>query len=123
MQGSLAGKAAFEDCCHAPSSKYIVPKGENRMSKRLSNVEVSRRGHALYEHELRSNLETEENLGKIVVLDVETGHYEIDTDGIQASRCLRERYPDIDPYTLFAIRIGYDAVFAIGSTLTKTASR
>ena len=90
------------------------------MSKRLSNVEISRRGHALYEQELRGNLETEENLGKIVVLDVETGHYEIDTDGIQANNRLRTRYPDTDPYNLFAIRIGYDAVFAVGSTLTRT---
>jgi hypothetical protein len=91
------------------------------MRKRLSNAEISRRGHALYEEELRRHVETEENLGKILVLDVETGRYEIDTDGIQASKRLRARYPEIDPYTLFAIRVGYDAVFAIGSTLTKTA--
>lgn len=89
----------------------------------LSNTEVSRRGNRLYEQELRPNVETEEHLGKIIVVDVENGHHEIDADGIQASKRLRERYPNTDPYNLFAIRIGYDAVFAVGSTLRRTAAR
>ena len=87
----------------------------------LSNSEISRRGHPLYEQELRQNVETEENIGKILVLDVANGHYEIDPDGIQASKRLQARYPDTDPYDLFAMRIGYDAVFAIGTTLTRTS--
>ncbi len=89
----------------------------------LSNSEISRRGHRLYEQQLRPNVETEENIGKIIVLDVENGHYEIDSDGIQASKRLRARYPGTDPYNLFAIRIGYNAIFAIGTTLTRTTSK
>jgi hypothetical protein len=87
----------------------------------LSNSEVSRRGHVLYEQELRSIVESDENIGKIILVDVQTGHYEIDTDGLNANKRLRTRFPDTDPYNLFAIRIGYDAVFAVGSTLTRTA--
>ena len=90
------------------------------MGKHLSNSEISRQGHLLYEQKLRQKVETEANIGGIIVMDVNTGHYEIDSDGIQANRRLRERCPDTDPYCLFAIRIGYDAVFAIGSTLTRT---
>ena len=90
------------------------------MKKHLSNLEISRRGHLLYEQELRQRVETEDNIGKIIVMDVETGHYEIDDNGIQANRRLRESWPDTDPYHLFAIRIGYNAVFAVGSTLTRT---
>jgi len=89
----------------------------------LSNSEISRRGHLLYEQQLRANVEIEENIGKIIVLDVENGHYEIDSDGLQANKRLRTRYPNTDPYNLFAIRIGYDAVFAVGSTLTWTADK
>jgi hypothetical protein len=89
----------------------------------LSNAEISRRGHLLYEEQLRSNVETEENIGKIIVLDVENGHYEIDQDGLLANKRLRARFPETDPYNLFAIRIGYDAVFAVGSTLTRIAGK
>lgn len=94
------------------------------MSKtHLSNTEISKRGRSLYEQELRPSVEREENIGKIIVVDVENGHYEIDADGIQANQRLRTRYPATDPYNLFAIRIGYDAVFAVGSTLTRTTER
>jgi hypothetical protein len=89
----------------------------------LSNTEISKRGHLLYEQELRPSVEREENIRKIIVVDVENGHYEIDTDGIQANKRLRTRCPYTDPYNLFAIRIGYDAVFAVGSTLTRTADK
>ena len=51
---------------------------------------------------------------------MENGHYEIDTDGIQANKRLRTRYLDTNPYDLVAIRIGYDAVFALGSTVNRT---
>ena len=94
------------------------------MSKtHLSNTEISKRGRSLYEQELRPSVEREENIGKIIVVDVENGHYEIDADGIQANQRLRTRYPATDPYNLFAIRNGYDAVFAVGSTLTRTTER
>jgi hypothetical protein len=86
----------------------------------LSNTEISKRGHRLYEQALRPSVEREENIGKIIVVDVENGHYEIDWDGIQANKQLRTRYPDTDLYNLFAIRIGFDAVFAVGSTLNRT---
>jgi len=81
---------------------------------------ISKRGQNLYERDLRTQVESEENIGKIVVIDVNTGHYAIDEDGLVASRRLREEHPDADPQSLFAIRIGYNAVFAIGGALTRT---
>lgn len=93
------------------------------MIRHLSNTEISRKGRMLYEQDLRQRVETEENVGKIIVFDVGTGSFEIDIDGIQANKLLRERFPDADPYNLFAMRIGYNAVFAIGSTLTRTAPK
>src|SRR5579862_2852853 len=81
---------------------------------------ISKRGQNLYERVLRAQVETEENIGKIIVIDVNTGHYAIDPDGLVASRRLREAHPDADPQSHFAIRIGYNAVFVIGGALTRT---
>ena len=97
--------------------------GDTEDEQTLEQHGISRKGHLLYEQELRQRLQTENNVGKIIVFDVETGNYEIDVDGIQANKHLRKRFPDADPYNLFAMRVGYDAVFAIGSTLTRTAEK
>lgn len=82
--------------------------------------QVGRRGQELYEQRIRGSVETEENVGKIIVIDVDSGDYEIDKEGLSASRRLRARRPSIKPETLFAIRIGYDAVYSLGGTLTRT---
>ena len=65
--------------------------------------ELGRRAEALYQR-FRLQLETEENIGKIVVFDVDSGDYELDTTGIESSRRLRERHPVAN---LYALRIGY----------------
>ena len=73
--------------------------------------ETARLGEALYERELRARLEADlENVGKILVLDVESGDYEIDETGIPAARRLQARRPDA---RLYALRIGYDVVYAL----------
>jgi hypothetical protein len=54
------------------------------------------------------------------VVDVDTGEYEIDAEGIRASQRLRDRCPGLDPHRLFAIRIGFDAVYAVGGTINPT---
>jgi hypothetical protein len=91
------------------------------MAQASSNRQpISKRGQDLYERQLRDYVETEENIGKIIVFNVETGDYAIDADGLIANKKLRAEHPEIDPNDLFAIRIGYNAVFAIGGTLTRT---
>lgn len=77
-------------------------------STRLSSAEVGQRGEALYEQNLRHHVETEENIGKIIVIDVETGDYEIDDISIEASKRLHARRPDAP---LFGARIGYDVAY------------
>lgn len=47
----------------------------------------------LYEDRLPKQVETPENLGKILVLMLGSGDYEIDVEGIRASRRLRARRP------------------------------
>ncbi len=84
---------------------------------RLSEVEIDRRGQEMYEQHIRSKVETVGNIGKHIVIDVETGDYEIDSDGLAASRRLLAKHPDA---ALFGARIGYDAVYALGGALMPT---
>ena len=82
---------------------------------RLSGEEIARRGKAVYEQSIRDRVETGDNLGKIISIDVETGDYEIDDDLLKAAHRLRNRHPKA---ALWMERIGYDAVFAFGASLT-----
>lgn len=85
---------------------------------RLNGEEIDRRGYEHYETRIRSAVETEENIGKIVVIDAETGDYEIAEDGLTAGRHLQARHPDA---AMLALRIGYDAVYSFGGgALTRT---
>ena len=60
-----------------------------------SKEEFARRGDAMYEGDIRPLVE-EGNEGKFVVIDIETGAYEVDVDELAASDRLFERVPDVD---------------------------
>lgn len=79
---------------------------------------LGRRAQELYER-LRPGIETPENIGKLIVMEVESGDYEIDDMGVETSRRLQNRHPDA---TLYALRIGYKAVEALGGILERTES-
>src|SRR2546422_5411371 len=91
---------------------------------RFSLEEIGRRGQQLYEESIRAKVETEQNVGKQIVIDIETGEYEIDKDGLAAGYPpevggrLLARHPGA---ALYGARIGYDAVYALGGVLTATA--
>ena len=83
---------------------------------RFSREQISRHGEAIYQNELRSKIEPG-NIGKLVSIDVETGDYEIGSDDdIDAPLRLRAKHADT---AIYSIRIGYNAVFAIGGTLER----
>jgi hypothetical protein len=77
---------------------------------RLSGEEIERRGQALYEQQIRAKVEAG-NEGKICMIDVETGDYEIGDTMLETGRRLFARNPDAAPW---AVRIGYDAVYSFG---------
>ncbi|MCY7278587.1 MAG: hypothetical protein LH702_33850 [Phormidesmis sp. CAN_BIN44] len=86
-----------------------------------SNVrdeEVAQRGKELYDKQIRAQVETAENIGKIIAIDVETGDYEIGDDLLATSLRLKSRHPNAE---MWAERIGFNAVCAVGGTLTRTA--
>jgi hypothetical protein len=84
----------------------------------LPDDEIHRRGQALYDERIRAIVETPENIGKQIVIDVETGDYAIDDNGLAASQRLLSKRPGAP---LFGLRIGYNAVYALGGTLRRTA--
>lgn len=86
---------------------------------RSTGDEIASRGEQLYDSAIRGQVETEGNIGKIVSIDIETGNYEIGDDPVVTGRRLLARHPDAAIWTK---RIGYNAVYAIGGTLTRTRS-
>lgn len=84
---------------------------------RYSGEEISDRGEALYQQSIRAKVETEENIGKIISIDIETGDYEIDSDVLAPARRLQAKHSGA---AIYGKRIGYNAVFAIGGSLVRT---
>jgi hypothetical protein len=86
---------------------------------RFSVEEIGRLGQELYERQIRPRVETEQNIGRQIVIDIETGDYEIDDDGLAASQRLLAKHPDA---ALYGARIGYNAVYTLGGVLSRTAA-
>lgn len=85
----------------------------------LKENEVARRGKALYAEHIRTLVETEANIGKLVYIDTETGDYEIGDDiGLDAPHRLQSKHPDA---ALYAIRIGYNVVDSFGGVVERTS--
>lgn len=82
---------------------------------RYSKEEFAQRGNALYESQIRSQVE-EGNHGRIVAIDIETGVFEVADDTIAATDRLYERVPDAQPWV---IRIGHRTVYRFGSRSLK----
>jgi hypothetical protein len=84
--------------------------------RRYSGDEMVRRANEIYAR-LKPQVE-EGNIGKFILIDVETGEYEIDRDDIVAGDRLYARLPDPQ---LFCMRIGYRAAHSFGGSLERTA--
>lgn len=74
-------------------------------------TDVERRGEALYEENIRSRVEATER-GKFVVIDVNSGDYEIDPDDAVATARLMAKRPSAITY---AVRVGYPAAYRMGT--------
>lgn len=90
----------------------------------LSREEVSLIAKRLYAEGIRDIVETDENIGKLIVIDVETGDYEVDTsnrktaaEGSVAVAHLRAKHPG---GRLVALRIGYNVAASFGGLMERT---
>lgn len=86
--------------------------------QRPSKEEIAERGNALYASRIRTQVETAENIGNMVVIDVETGDFGVDKTGFETSARLHATRPNAP---LYAIRIGYRVAAAMGGVMERTS--
>jgi hypothetical protein len=77
---------------------------------RYSSHEIAERGRKLYDEQLRAKV-TPGNIGKFLVIDIETGEYEIDTEELAALRRAQAKHPEA---ALYMVRIGSRTAYQLG---------
>ncbi|RUT09104.1 hypothetical protein DSM106972_011570 [Dulcicalothrix desertica PCC 7102] len=81
--------------------------------------EVAQRAKDFYENGIRQEVEHDDNIGKMIVIDAETGEYGIDESGVESILMLKQKNPNA---RLYMMRIGYDAAVSFGgSSMELTA--
>lgn len=78
--------------------------------------EVAERAKQFYEHGIRQQVESGDNIGKMITIDAETGEYGIDKNGVETALKFKQKKPTA---RLFTIRIGYDVAIGFGGTCEK----
>lgn len=79
---------------------------------REESQERLRRAHETYDTKLRPIVDTPENLGKLIIFNIDTGDYEIGKDpAFEETAILQARNPGV---RLMGFRIGYKAVETFG---------
>jgi hypothetical protein len=76
----------------------------------LSATEIEALGEAIYANKIPSNVESS-NIGWFLVLDVDSGDYEIDKEDVIATKRLLARLPET---TVYGLRVGYPSAYRLG---------
>lgn len=79
--------------------------------------ELDIRAQQHYDSEIKPIVEIDENIGKILVLDLDSGDYEISENSLEISLRMRDKHPNGH---LYQFRIGYRAVDSFGGRLRPT---
>lgn len=85
--------------------------------RRYPKAEIARRGSELYERNVYPTTQLSD-IGKIVLIDIESGEWEIDTDEIAAAKRLETRYPDTQ---IWMVRVGSPYVRRFGIKSVRKA--
>ena len=88
--------------------------GKARAAARGAGDDVAIRGRVLYHNRIREEITAEK--GTLVVIDVDSGDYEVDTNEVDAWMRLRERRPDA---VTWVERVGYPAPYRMESRPTN----
>ena len=75
--------------------------------------DIASKGQAIYEEKIRPLVDPAEK-GKLVVIDVDSGDYEIDSNHAAAVGRLNARHSGVITFT---VRVGYSAAFKTGFRL------
>lgn len=73
--------------------------------------EVVQRGMTIYAQQLKPQVEAG-NYGKFLVINTNTGEYEMDADDVAAAKRANARFSDAP---LFSMRVGHAAAYRLGS--------
>ncbi len=77
----------------------------------LTNAEVVSAGKTIYDRQIRQLVETPDNIGKMLTLNIETGEYSIGDNPAETILTLKQK----DPLSkLFTLRIGYQTGVSFG---------
>ncbi len=76
----------------------------------LSGEEIAARGTKIYEDSIRAKVEREHH-GDFVIIDIDSGDYEVDREDIVASKRILERRPEA---ILFGLRAGFPTAYRLG---------
>jgi hypothetical protein len=80
-----------------------------------SNEEIARIANEIYRRDIRPKV-MPQHKGKFLILDIESGDYEIDEDDLTAEERLRARRPE---GVFFGIRIGYTSAYTLAGTMVE----
>jgi hypothetical protein len=78
---------------------------------RYASAEIVQRGQDLYDQRIRAQVETR-HPGQFLVLDIETGDYEIDADDVIAVQRAKTKHPEA---AFYIVRIGSPTAYRLGS--------
>ncbi len=83
---------------------------------RYTSEEIVERGEALYNQQIRAEVETG-NESKFLVLDIETGAYEVDEDELAAVQRAKANNANA---ALYIMRIGYATAYRLGGQVVPS---
>jgi hypothetical protein len=85
---------------------------------RYSSAEIVQRGQALYEQQIRAQVEAS-HPGQFLILDIETGDYEIDAEDVRALQRAKAKHPE---GAFYIVRVGSPTAYRLGAQPLGTAS-
>jgi hypothetical protein len=87
------------------------PKEPSGAALLWTHEQVALVAEAIYEQSVRSTIETPENLGQFLTLEVETGNYCLASNMVDSILPLKQQYP---LGRLFTLKVGYPTAASFG---------
>src|SRR5437867_2395721 len=95
---------------------HLTRKGVTSMPRtQRTDEEIGQIAEEMYRRDIRDKV-MPQHKGKFLILDIESGDYEVDEDDLKAYDRLRARRPD---GVFFGLRIGYKAAYTLGGTVEE----
>jgi hypothetical protein len=82
---------------------------------KYTSEEIRRRAEEIYRRDIRTKL-TPQDKGKFLVVDIESGDYEMDDDDLSAAEILKARQPN---GVFFGLRVGYTSSYTLAGTMEE----